>query len=230
MRQWRLRLLITRSNKEMIFSTLHSKDTNEDPKTSSIIGGLLLLPDQIFYKIVNRACAPNILPINNGSIFSFEFWPHWYDGTYNANFVEPDVIIHCEFRDIIIEAKYSETSGQYREQWVKEIGAYRKRYGCKKEVSFIALGGNENYDSEEVDGVKVLKCSWTSLLMAVSSIKSQFEKISYSDEHVTQTIRILKYIEKSFEAHQVYSLSTLDNNALTRFHSYSDNLLLKFKI
>lgn len=214
----------------MIFSTLHSKDTNEDPKTSSIIGGLLLLPDQIFYKVVNRACAPNILPANNGSILGYEFWPHWYDDTYNANFVEPDVIIHCEYRDIIIEAKYSETSGQYREQWVKEIEAYKKLYGHKKEVSFLALGGNENYDYEEVDGVSILKCSWTSLFMAVSSIKSQFEKISYSDEHVAQTNRILKFIEKSFEAHQVYSLSTLDDKSLTRYHSYSDNLLLNFKI
>lgn len=214
----------------MIFSTLHSKDTNEDPKTSSIIGGLLLLPDQIFYKIVNRACAPNTLPVNNGSILSFEFWPHWYDDTYNANFVEPDVIIHCEYRDIIIEAKYSETSGQYRDQWVKEIVAYKKLYGNKKEVSFIALGGNENYDTEEVEDVTVLKCSWTALLMAAISIKSQFERISYSDEHVAQTIRILKYIEKSFEAHKVYSLSTLDHKALARFHSYSDNLLLKFTI
>ena len=214
----------------MIFSTLHSKDTNEDPKTSSIIGGLLLLPDQIFYKVVNRACA-NILPLNNGSILSFEFWPHWpADNTSNTNFVEPDVVIHCEYRDMIIEAKYSETNGQYREQWKNEIIAYKNLYGNKKEVSFIALGGNENYDPEEVDGVKVLKCSWTSLLMAVNSIKSQFEKISYSDEHVTQTLRILKYIEKSFEAHHVYSLSPLDNKTLTRFNSYSDNLLLKFKI
>ena len=214
----------------MIFSTLHSKYTNEDPKTYSIIGGLLLLPDQIFYKVVNRACAPNILPANNGSILGYEFWPQWYDDTYNANFVEPDVIIHCEYRDIIIEAKYSETSGQYREQWVKEIEAYKKLYDHKKEVSFLALGGNENYDYEEVDGVAILKCSWTSLLMAVSSIKSQFEKISYSDEHVAQTNRILKFIEKSFEAHQVYSLSTLDDKSLTRYHSYSDNLLLNFKI
>ena len=214
----------------MIYSTLQSKETNEDPKTSSIIGSLLLLPDQIIFKIINKACNPHFMPTNNGLITNFEFWPHWYDDTYNSVFVEPDVIIFCEYRDIIIEAKYSETCGQYREQWIKEIEAYRKMYGNKKEVSFIALGGNENYDSDEIDGVTVLKCSWTSLLMAVSSIKSQFEKISYSDEHVTQTIRILKYIEKSFEAHQVYSLSTLDNNALTRFHSYSDNLLLKFKI
>ena len=214
----------------MIFSTLHSKDTNEDPKTSSIIGGLLLLPDQIFYKVMNRACA-NILPLNNGSILSFEFWPHLpADNTSNTNFVEPDVVIHCEYRDMIIEAKYSETNGQYREQWKNEIIAYKNLYGNKKEVSFIALGGNENYDPEEVNGVKVLKCSWTSLLMSVISVKSQLEKISYIDEHIAQTMRIINFIEKSFEAHQVYSLSILDNIALTRFHSYSDKLLLKFKI
>ena len=214
----------------MIYSTLHSKDTNEDPKTSSIIGGLLLLPDQIFYKVVNRACA-NILPLNNGSILSFEFWPHLpADNTSNTNFVEPDVVIHCEYRDIIIEAKYSETNGQYREQWKNEIIAYKNLYGNKKEVTFIALGGNENYDIEEVNGVKVLKCSWTSLLMSVISVKSQLEKISYMDEHIAQTMRIIKFIEKSFEVHQVYSLSILDNIALTRFHSYSDKLLLKFLI
>ncbi len=137
-----------------------------------------------------------------------------------------------ENAEIQVKDRYMKlnTEGYGGMLWVKEIVAYKKLYGNKKEVSFIALGGNENYDTEEVEDVTVLKCSWTALLMAAISIKSQFERISYSDEHVAQTIRILKYIEKSFEAHKVYSLSTLDHKALARFHSYSDNLLLKFTI
>lgn len=215
----------------MIYSTLHSKDTNEDPKTSSIIGELLLLPDLIVYKIFNRACSPNVMPLNNGLITSFDFWPHWFDDSYNSIFVEPDVVIHCEFRDIIIEAKYGETSGQYREQWQKEICAYRKIYGRGKEISFIALGGNDNYKAEEIEGVSILKCSWTSLLMAVLSIRTQLEKLSFHDEHSSQTVRILKHLEKSFEAHGVYSLTPLDAKLLSKYHSVPlDSHSLLFKI
>ena len=193
----------------MIYSKLHSKDTNEDPKTSSIIGSILLLPDQIIYNIFNKACSPVTMPLNNNMITGFEFWPHWEDDSYNANYVEPDVIIHCDYRDILIEAKYSDTSGQYSEQWKKEITAYHKLYGTTKGLSFIALGGNDNYDFEEIDGIPIMKCSWTSLLMAVLSTRSQFETISFKDEHLSQTLRILKHIEKAFEAHGVYTVTPL---------------------
>ncbi|MDE6339018.1 MAG: hypothetical protein K2K97_04435 [Muribaculaceae bacterium] len=207
----------------MIYSTLFSKDTYEDPKTSSIIGAILLLPDSLIFKIFNKACSPNIMPLNNGLISDFEFWPHWYDDTYNVNFVEPDVIIHCEYRDIIIEAKYGEKSGLYREQWQKEIIAYRNFYDYKKGLTLIAIGGNETYNAEKVEGVDIMKCSWTSLLMAVSSIRSQFESLSCNDEHINQILRILKFIEKSFEVHGVYNPIPLDVKPLTEFPSYSSN-------
>lgn len=215
----------------MIYSTLHSKETNEDLKTSSIIGAILLLPELLIYKIFNKACTPCVLPSNNGLITSFEFWPRWYDDSFNVNYVEPDVVVHCEFRDIIIEAKYGDTKGQNREQWQKEICAYKKEYGERKEVSFIAVGGNDNYDVEEIEGITIMKCSWTSLLMTVLSIRSQLEKVSFRDEHNSQIMRILSHIEQAFEAHRVVSLTPLDAISLTTYlPSQIDTHIFQFKI
>ena len=176
------------------------------------------------------ACSPYTMPIDNGLLTHVEFWPHWpADNTDNDNYVEPDVILHCAYRNIIIEAKYSDFKGQYREQWKKEIIAYRN-LGDKKQICFIALGGNENYDEENIEGVIIFKCSWTSLLMAALSVKKQYEKISVQDEHISQSLRILKYIEQSFEAHGIYSLSVLDSQSLTKYPSYNGDNILEFNI
>lgn len=215
----------------MLYSTLHSKNTNEDPKTSSIVGSMLLLPDCLFFRILQRACHPTEMPRDCGLITGSEFWPLWFDDTHNARFVEPDVIIHCEHRDIIIEAKHSDTSGQYRDQWVKEIDAYQKIYGKGKDLYFIALGGNEDYSREDVDGIPILKCSWTSLLMAVMSVQSELEQISFRDEHVSQTLRILEFLKTSFAVHGVLYVSPLNASDLNNYtvvpcSSFFENLSL----
>lgn len=61
----------------MIHSTLYNKNTNEDPKTSTIFEHILLLPDNIIWEILlesNRTFYKD-LPANVGFLESFEFWP-----------------------------------------------------------------------------------------------------------------------------------------------------------
>lgn len=51
----------------MIYSTKHNKNTNEDPKTSSVFENLMLLPDNVFGEILQTAAAnKGILPEDAG--------------------------------------------------------------------------------------------------------------------------------------------------------------------
>lgn len=204
----------------MFHSTLRSKNTNEDPKTSSIIGTLLLLPETLIYKIFRKACEPHNMPLNNGLIYGYKFWPHWFDDTYNSVYVEPDVIIRCEYRDILIEAKFSDNIGQQnRDQWQKEIEAYRNECEKNKELLFVALGGNSSYSYEEpVNGVTIYKCSWASLLMAAVSVRAELDTIIYRDEHISQTIRIIDLLIMAFAIHGVYSVTPFDAGEINQYN------------
>ena len=51
----------------MIYSTKHNKNTKEDPKTSSVFENLMLLPDNVFWEILQTAAAnKGILPEDAG--------------------------------------------------------------------------------------------------------------------------------------------------------------------
>lgn len=43
----------------MIHSTYYNKDTNEDPKTSSVFETMLMLPDELFWGVLRAACFDN---------------------------------------------------------------------------------------------------------------------------------------------------------------------------
>ena len=43
----------------MLHSTYHSKDTNEDPKTSSVFETMFTLPDELFWGVLRAACFDN---------------------------------------------------------------------------------------------------------------------------------------------------------------------------
>ena len=125
----------------MIYSTKHNKKTNEDPKTSIVFENLMLLPDNVFWEILQTAAEnKGILPEEAGLLFDdYYFWPKWnpnstYD-TGNGNYVEPDVFFRFGNIDVIVEAKYSDNHGQYREEWEREFKAYLNEFeNDKKKV------------------------------------------------------------------------------------------------
>ena len=128
----------------MIYSTLHNKNTNEDPKTSTIFESLLLLPDNIFYNIIRTSTRTfkNDLPNESGFVENFYFWPKWNPtNTKNSTYVEPDIFFRFNTFDLIVEAKYSEITGQNNEEWEREIIAYRNEFlKEKKELFLLAIG------------------------------------------------------------------------------------------
>lgn len=143
---------------------------NEDLKTSSSIGLLQYLPDDLFWKILCDCCVGfNVTDF--GKILSFNFWEHTdADNTTNARLVEPDVWIETEKYDIIIEAKVGDAVGQSKWQWTNEVQSIineQNNNDSSKPIILIALGGNENMQNDEVMDCPVYKASWYNLLNAI---------------------------------------------------------------
>jgi hypothetical protein len=158
----------------MIHSLMHKHDldiTHEDTITSTIIGTLLHLPDQLLWKILREACyASSVLPKNPGKLGTYEFWPKWdAQGTENSNYVEPDVFLRFSNADLIIEAKRSDQGGQYSGEWEREMISYDNEYSSSKvPVVLISLGGNGSNTANEtlrINGQErtIVKCSWVGL-------------------------------------------------------------------
>lgn len=206
----------------MLHSTYHHKDTNEDSKTSAVFENLMLLPDNVFWNLLRRACFDNdTMPRNSGVLLSYEFWPHWDStGTNNASYVEPDLFLRFQEFDVIIEAKYGDFGGQYEHQWRQEITAYRNEYDYDKPFVFIAVGGNPsvlvNTISVQKKEVGIFKCSWLSILIAINKYQSELETISVPDMNVSATRRLLENIILAFNINSVYNIDWF--NTMARPH------------
>lgn len=204
----------------MLYSTIASKDTNEDPKTSSIFETLLMLPDELFWGVLRNACFDNSnLPDVAGQIESYDFWPHWDPtGTTNCKLVEPDLFIRFQAFDLIIEAKYGEFGGQYMQQWKNEIISYNNEYSDdEKSLYFIAIGGNADKETEAVElskNVDVNKCTWQSLLIQVSRLREEYQGFSIISNLNSSTKRILDLVELAFNVHGVYNIRWFDELAV----------------
>lgn len=182
----------------MIHSLLHKHDldiSHEDTITSTIIGTLLHLPDQLLWKILREAChAGSMLPKNPGELRAYEFWPKWDAyGTKNTNYVEPDVFLRFSEVDLIIEAKRSDDGGQYREEWERELVGYENQFVSSKiPVVLISIGGNGSNTTSETlringHGRTVVKCSWVGLYEALAA---EQEKLSGSNRRVVESLML----------------------------------------
>lgn len=194
----------------MIYSVQHNKNTNEDPKTSVVFENLMLLPDIVFWDILKASAAnKGILPDEAGLMADdFSFWPKWdpnskYD-TGNSSYVEPDVFFRFANIDVIIEAKYSDNRGQYREEWEREFKAYLNEFESdKKKVVLLAVGGNSTFEPEPDLKVGKHKCpivkySWVSLLNSVLSYEKDALS-SIEDEMQSSMKRVIRNVELGFQ-------------------------------
>lgn len=213
-----------------IYSELYHKKTNEDPKTSTIFETLLSLPDDIFWHIIRDSSRTfkNKIADDAGTLRTFEFWPKWNpENTSNISYVEPDIFIRFDNLDLIVEAKYSEESGQFREEWEREIQAYRNEYSndCK-DFYLLAIGGNADVRDEEVDGCKILKVDWIDILKHVKKNRSIYET-TVSNKSKTSVQRIFELIINGFHIMEVNEyMEKADLSALkqinTLVHMFSE--------
>lgn len=85
----------------------------EDTLTAGVFDTLLLLPHEVFWKILTNAPKESFLPKSCEPIEKYEFWPKWNSSeTGNACFVEPDLFLRFKSFDVIIEAKRWDFVGQ----------------------------------------------------------------------------------------------------------------------
>jgi hypothetical protein len=185
---------------------------SEDSLTSSIIGLMQFLPDYLFWYLFKQSCGNNSdLPTDIGKINGFYFWDRWSaKGTYNSNYVEPDVWIDTEKYYIIIEAKKTDYFGQHIDQWENELRALKNEVEyLDKEIIFIALGGNDSLKncSTEVDSnsYKIYTASWFFLLHSITLYISQKEDID------NYTERLLNNIVAAFSKHGFLDIDWLSS-------------------
>lgn len=183
---------------------------SEDTLTSSVVGLLQYLPPYVFNNILKESCGINSpFPNDIGYIDYIGFWEHWNaTETSNARIVEPDVFISTNKYQIIIEAKKNDESGQYHEQWRKEIEAFLNTYKLdNRNVLFLALGGNTSleHEKETIDGTsfQIYKASWFNILNSVSKL--------ISEPFPNHVKRILSDIADAFELHGFFNIEWVDS-------------------
>lgn len=196
---------------------------NEDFKTSCSIGLLQYLPDDVFKKIFQQSCQE--IPVEDmGKILSFNFWKHTDStSTTNKKYVEPDVWIETDYYDLIIEAKLDDGSGQYEEQWNKEIRSIKNEQVNKnrrKKIALVSLGGNPHSQTEIINDIHIYKVSWFALLNSVINTKAEND----TDGNVC---RILGDIIHLFALQGIMRTAWFDTLLLTA--TIIPNVILKWK-
>lgn len=197
---------------------------SEDTLTSSVVGLMQYLPPDVFNTILSESCGINSpFPNDIGNIDYIGFWEHWdATETSNARIVEPDVIISTNKYQIIIEAKKSDESGQYHEQWRNEIKAFLNTHGLdNRNLVLLALGGNASLEHKKmtVDNIScpIYKASWFNILNSVSRLMNE-----PLPNHVK---RILSDIVNAFEIHGFFNIEWLDSIETDGFNTNTIALL-----
>lgn len=181
----------------------------EDTLTSSVIGLLQYLPDDLFWSVLLGSCGASAetLPESIGVIRNVHFWERLdAEGTHNTYSVEPDVWIEADECDVIIEAKKSdsaEENAQYYSQWFNEIVALNNinEHQDDKGLIFIAIGGNSTLKDQEVivmGNTQVVHTgSWFDLLGGLLHLR---ERIGLEQRNV---LRILDDVITAMQYHSI---------------------------
>jgi len=191
----------------------------EDALTSSVIGLLQYLPDEVFWQILYEASGHMLPKFSEvGAIENISFWKSMRSPELDRQSVEPDVWIKLEKMHLIIEAKRHDGGGQYNAQWDREIKALLKYLEEEKDqpideqkIWLLALGGN-NQTTEEprtIEGreYSIVRMHWQTLLEEVKKCTDESSSCSNAEK------RICKDIIRAFEHFGFFALKWLDSLA-----------------
>jgi hypothetical protein len=205
-------------------ASLNTKTDNqpEDALTSSIIGLLQYLPDEVFWQILYEASERRLPEFSKaGGIENISFWERMRFLELDRQSVEPDVWIKLEKMHLIIEAKRYDGGGQYNEQWDREIKALLKHLKEKEDqpideqkIWLLALGGNTQ--TSELLQLKVEGKEYPIVRMHWQTLLEEVKKCTYeSSPHSDVEKRICNDIIKAFEHFEFFALKWLDSLADT---------------
>ena len=193
----------------------------EDALTSSIVGLLQYLPDEVFWQILYEASERRLPDFSKaGGIENISFWKRMRFPEPDRQYVEPDVWIKLEKMHLIIEAKRNDGGGQYKEQWDREIKALLKHLEeeedqpiDEQEICLLALGGNTQTSKLQLDvqgrEYSIVRMHWQTLLEEVKKYTYESSSCSSAEK------RICNDIIKAFEHFGSFSLKWLDSLADT---------------
>lgn len=205
----------------------------EDTLTSSVVGLMQYLPDDLFWSILKSACGSTTfeLPDSIGHVLNYHFWERFNArNTKNKVAVEPDVWIETDTYDIIVEAKRSDNSGDNSQndgQWNDQIIALHNSYGKEKPkpLIYIAIGGNDSLRDTtlQIEGKKYIihTASWYLLLNAV--LKELNDNILES--HQLHTRRVLFDIVQAMQVHRIIKATWFDSLPQIKIVDNSDSYI-----
>lgn len=176
----------------------------EDLLTASVFERLAYLPDEVFKDVMSRLLGEKNVP---GALQEITFWPSWE--SFNGRRVEPDVVLKCAGRVVIVEAKrYDGVEQQYADQLVNELSAANKKRIVQPIL--LAVGGMWSDEKEEADRLRkdvsaalsdqydydLVFVSWRRLYKALAEAVCK-----HSGNSGLQ--RVLKDVERAYDWHGV---------------------------
>lgn len=156
---------INENGQDVSINFRESYNAIEDFFTAAIFSRLSYL-DGFFWE--------KMFDINFGKLVYREFWPRWKDATGTQYEVEPDVFLRFEKCDLIIEAKRNDNSGQYKDQIIREIEAYKAKFGQDEKMFYLfAVGGNGKnifQDIGETSSANIKAFDWQDIFNKVKKL------------------------------------------------------------
>ena len=123
----------------------------EDLLTSTIFERFAYLSDEVQHTLLEHWFQQyhGTIPANFGEFVDITYWQRFsHEHDEGKNLVEPDLILHFDQCNIIVEVKPAAGGNQYFGQWYKEIESFlQAEEDNHKQLYFLAIGRIEQADA-----------------------------------------------------------------------------------
>ena len=136
-------------NESVSWSSLFQ--AREDLLTSTVFERFAYLADAVQQSMLQHWFKGHYgnIPLDFGELVHISYWPRFiHEHDNGTNQVEPDLILHFEQRNIIVEVKPPNGGNQNFEQWNKEIESFlQAEDNNQRPLYFLAIGRIEPSDA-----------------------------------------------------------------------------------
>lgn len=182
-------------NKDESVSWSHLFKAREDLLTSTIFERFAYLSDEVQHTLLQHWFKQHhgTIPASFGEFIDITYWQRFaHEHDKGSNQVEPDLILHFELCNIIVEVKPPAGGNQYFWQWFKEIESFlQAEEDSHKPLYFLAIGRIGQVDAElwasrllpkqkQLKGVAALK--WDSVTAQLVVLMSEQAECALSKQ------------------------------------------------
>ncbi|MEZ9914323.1 hypothetical protein AB4346_16110, partial [Vibrio breoganii] len=139
-------------NKDESVSWSQLFKTREDLLTSTIFERFAYLTDAVQHALLMHWFKQHHgnIPLSFGEFIDTTYWQRFnHQHDKGSNQVEPDLILHFEHCNIIVEVKPPAGGNQYFWQWCKEIESFLQAEDDDKRLYFLAIGRVEHNSAKD---------------------------------------------------------------------------------